>query len=109
MLDQRFLDELRSRTLLSNLVGRTTKLTRAGREFKACCPFHNEKTASFYINDEKGFYHCFGCQAHGDAIRWLTDQRGLPFMDAGKELADGAGGGRPAGCRPGGGCRSWAR
>ena len=70
---------------------RTTKLTRAGREFKACCPFHNEKTPSFYVNDEKGFYHCFGCQAHGDAIRWLTDQRGLPFMDAVKELADAAG------------------
>lgn len=91
MLDQRFLDELRSRTLLSGLIGRTVKLTRAGREFKACCPFHNEKTPSFYINDEKGFYHCFGCQAHGDAIRWLTDQRGLPFMDAIKELADAAG------------------
>jgi DNA primase len=90
-LSPQFLDELRARTTLSNLVGRTVKLTRAGREFKACCPFHNEKTASFYVNDEKGFYHCFGCQAHGDAIRWLTDQRGLPFMDAVKELADAAG------------------
>jgi DNA primase len=90
-LSPQFLDELRARTTLSNLIGRTTKLTRAGREFKACCPFHNEKTASFYVNDEKGFYHCFGCQAHGDAIRWLTDQRGLAFMDAVKELADAAG------------------
>jgi len=67
------------------------KLVRAGREFKACCPFHNEKTPSFTINDEKGFYHCFGCGAHGDAIRFLTDQRGLPFMDAVKELAAKAG------------------
>ncbi len=67
------------------------KLQRAGNEFKACCPFHNEKTPSFYVNDEKSFYHCFGCQAHGDAIRWLTDQRGLGFMDAVKELADAAG------------------
>ena len=58
---------------LSALVGRSVKLTKAGREWKACCPFHNEKTPSFYVNDEKGFYHCFGCQAHGDAIRWLTD------------------------------------
>jgi DNA primase len=90
-LSPAFLDELRARTTLSGLVGRTVKLTRAGREFKACCPFHNEKTASFYVNDEKGFYHCFGCQAHGDAIRWLTDQRGLAFMDAVKELADAAG------------------
>ncbi len=86
-----WLDELRSRTLLSALVGRTLKITKAGREFKGCCPFHNEKTPSFYVNDEKGFYHCFGCSAHGDAIRWMTDQRGLGFMDAVKELADAAG------------------
>ena len=90
-LSPAFLDELRARTTLSALVGRSLKLQRAGNEFKACCPFHNEKTPSFYVNDEKGFYHCFGCQAHGDAIRWLTDQRGLPFMDAVKELADQAG------------------
>lgn len=76
---------------MSALVGRTVKLTKAGREFRACCPFHNEKTPSFYVNDEKGFYHCFGCSAHGDAIRWMTDQRGLPFMDAIKELAQAAG------------------
>jgi DNA primase len=86
-----FLDELRARTTLSALIGRTVKITRAGREWKACCPFHNEKTPSFYINDDKGFYHCFGCSAHGDAIRWLTDQQGLPFMDAVKELASAAG------------------
>jgi DNA primase len=85
-----FLDELRARTTLSSLIGRTVKITRAGREWKACCPFHNEKTPSFTINDDKGFYHCFGCGAHGDAIRWLTDQRGLPFMDAVKELAAAA-------------------
>ena len=70
---------------------RTTKLLRAGREWKACCPFHNEKTPSFTVNDEKGFYHCFGCGAHGDVIRWMTDQRGLAFMDAVKELAAEAG------------------
>jgi DNA primase len=90
-LSPQFLDELRARTTLSTLIARTTKLQRAGREFKACCPFHKEKTPSFYVNDEKGFFHCFGCQAHGDAIRWLTDQRGLSFMDAVKELADAAG------------------
>lgn len=90
-LTPQWLDELRSRTLLSALVGRTLKLTKAGREFKGCCPFHNEKTPSFYVNDDKGFYHCFGCSAHGDAIRWMTDQRGLPFMDAVKELAQAAG------------------
>ena len=85
-----FLDELRMRTSLSTLIGRTIKVTKAGREYKACCPFHNEKTPSFTINDEKGFYHCFGCGAHGDAIRWMTDQRGLPFMEAVKELAQAA-------------------
>ncbi|MFM8499352.1 MAG: DNA primase [Chakrabartia sp.] len=86
-----WLDELRARTQLSTLVARTVKITKAGREYKGCCPFHNEKTPSFYVNDEKGFYHCFGCSAHGDAIRWMTDHRGLPFMDAVKELADAAG------------------
>ncbi len=90
-LSPQWLDELRSRTLLSALIGKSVKITRAGREWKACCPFHNEKTPSFTINDEKGFYHCFGCGAHGDAIRWMTDQRGLPFMDAVKELAGLAG------------------
>jgi DNA primase len=86
-----FLDELRARTHLSSLIAKTVKLTRAGREMRGCCPFHNEKTPSFYVNDDKGFYHCFGCSAHGDAIRWMTDQRGLPFMDAVKELAQAAG------------------
>jgi DNA primase len=90
-LTPQWLDELRSRTTLSALIGRTVKVTKAGREFKACCPFHNEKTPSFTINDEKGFYHCFGCSAHGDAIRWMTDQRGLSFMDAIRELAAEAG------------------
>ncbi|NWP89527.1 DNA primase, partial [Escherichia coli] len=61
-----FLDELRARTLLSGLIAKTVKLQKAGREFRACCPFHNEKTPSFYVNDDKGFYHCFGCGAHGD-------------------------------------------
>ncbi|WNO55031.1 DNA primase [Stakelama saccharophila] len=86
-----FLDELRSRITLSSLIGKSVKIRRAGREYKACCPFHQEKTPSFTINDDKGFYHCFGCGAHGDAIRWMTDQRGLPFMDAVKELAAAAG------------------
>jgi DNA primase len=90
-LSPAWLDELRARTTLSLLVGRTVKLSKAGREHKGCCPFHNEKTPSFYVNDDKGFYHCFGCSAHGDAIRWMTDQRGLSFIDAVKELADAAG------------------
>ena len=90
-LTPQFLDELRARTSLSALIGKTTKLQKAGREMRGCCPFHNEKTPSFYVNDDKGFYHCFGCSAHGDAIRWMTEQRGLPFIDAVKELAQAAG------------------
>ena len=90
-LSPQFLDELRARTTLSTLIGRSVKLVKAGREFKACCPFHNEKSPSFYVNDDKGFYHCFGCSAHGDAIRFLTEAKGLPFMDAVKELAAAAG------------------
>jgi DNA primase len=90
-LSPAFLDELRARVALSGVIGRTTRLTKAGHEFKACCPFHNEKSPSFTVNDQKGFYHCFGCGAHGDVIRWMTDQRGLSFMDAVKELASEAG------------------
>ncbi len=91
MLSPQWLDELRARVTLSSVVMRTTKLQRAGREWKACCPFHNEKSPSFTVSDEKGFYHCFGCGAHGDVIRWMTDQRGMAFMDAVKELAAEAG------------------
>src|SRR3954452_20468055 len=90
-LSPAFLDELRARTVLSAVIAPSVKLIRAGREWKACCPFHNEKTPSFTVNDDKGFYHCFGCGAHGDAIRFLTDQRGMQFMDAVKELAAKAG------------------
>ena len=90
-LSTAWLDELRARTTLSAVIAPSVKLIRAGREWKACCPFHNEKTPSFTVNDDKGFYHCFGCGAHGDAIRFLTDNRGMPFMDAVKELAGKAG------------------
>ena len=95
-LSPQWLDQLRTRVTLSSVIMRTTKLQRAGREWKACCPFHDEKTPSFTVNDQKGFYHCFGCGAHGDVIRWMTDQRGLTFMDAVKELAVTAGMEMPA-------------
>ena len=86
-----FLDEIRARVTLSAVIGRSIKIEKAGREYKACCPFHGEKTPSFTINDDKGFYHCFGCSAHGDVIRWITDHQGLGFIDAVKELAAEAG------------------
>ncbi|MXP28907.1 DNA primase [Porphyrobacter algicida] len=90
-LSPQWLDQLRSRITLSAVIGRNVRLQKAGREFKACCPFHDEKSPSFTVNDAKGFYHCFGCGAHGDAIRWLTDHQGMGFMDAVKELAAEAG------------------
>ena len=84
-------DELRARLTLSSVIMRTDKLLKAGREWKACCPFHDEKSPSFTVNDQKGFYHCFGCGAHGDVISWMVEQRGLSFIDAIKELAAEAG------------------
>lgn len=90
-LTPQWLDELRARTTLSSLIGKSVKLTKKGGEFAGCCPFHHEKTPSFTISDDKGFYHCFGCGAHGDAIRWLVDQGGLQFMDAVRDLAALAG------------------
>lgn len=90
-LTAQFLDEVRARTVLSALIARSVKLTRTGREFKACCPFHGEKTPSFTVNDDKGFAHCFGCGWHGDAFRWLQDHDGTAFIDAVRELAEAAG------------------
>ncbi len=90
-LSPAFLDELRARISLSGVIGRRVKLARAGREMKGCCPFHNEKSPSFFVNDDKGFYHCFGCGAHGDVIRFVVEQEGLGFIDAVKTLAAEAG------------------
>jgi DNA primase len=86
-----FLDQIRDNLTLSDLLRGRIKLTRAGREFKGCCPFHNEKTPSFYVNDDKQFYHCFGCGAHGDAIRFLVDHDNMRFPEAVEQLADKAG------------------
>src|SRR3546814_9080470 len=74
-LPDRFLDEIRSRTGLAEVVGRRVRLIRKGREFSGLCPFHNEKTPSFTVSEEKGFYHCFGCGAHGDVIRFVIDRK----------------------------------
>ncbi|MBX9786367.1 MAG: DNA primase [Alphaproteobacteria bacterium] len=87
----KFLDTLRSRLSLSEIVGEKVKLTRKGREYHGLCPFHHEKTPSFTVNNEKEFYHCFGCGAHGDAIRFLTEIHKFTFMEAVKELAARAG------------------
>lgn len=86
-----FLDELRNRLTLSEIIGRKVRLVRAGREFKGCCPFHREKTPSFTVNDEKHFYHCFGCGAHGDAVGFLMQHDNLAFPEAVEILAAQAG------------------
>ena len=86
-----FLDEIRARLTLSDIIGRSVKLTRKGREYTGLCPFHNEKTPSFTVSDDKNFYHCFGCGAHGDVISYLIENYGLSFPDAVERLAAEAG------------------
>lgn len=84
---QRFCDELRAKISIVDVVGSKVKLVRKGREYTACCPFHNEKTPSFTVNEAKGFYHCFGCGAHGDIIKFEMEANGLSFIDAVEKLA----------------------
>ena len=84
-----FLDDLRARTPLPALIGRKTRVVRSGRNWKACCPFHGEKTPSFYIYDDH--FHCFGCGAHGDAITFVMRAEGASFPEAVERLAAEAG------------------
>lgn len=84
-----FLDELRARTPLPPLIGRKTRLVKSGRNWKGCCPFHGEKTPSFYVYDDH--FHCFGCGAHGDAITFVMRAEGASFPEAVERLAAEAG------------------
>ena len=86
-----FLDELRARAGLADVIARRVKLTRRGREHVGLCPFHKEKTPSFTVNEEKGFYHCFGCQEHGSVIDFVMKTEGLSFPEAVEGLAATAG------------------
>ncbi len=86
-LPPQFLDDLRTRLPMSAVVGRRLRLVRAGREHKACCPFHKEKTPSFTVSDDKGFFHCFGCGAHGDIIGFVMRHDNLSFTEAVEHLA----------------------
>lgn len=86
-----FLDELKNRTSLAEVVGKRVKLTKKGHEYSGLCPFHNEKTPSFTLNEDKGFYHCFGCQAHGSAFDFVMETEGLGFREAVEKLAFEAG------------------
>lgn len=86
-----FLDELRSRLLPSEVIKKKVQLQHNGREHKGLCPFHKENTPSFTVSDEKGFYHCFGCGAHGDIIKFACETEGLHYVEAVKSLAQQAG------------------
>jgi DNA primase len=83
---QQLVQRARERHNLSDIVGRHTKLKKRGRELIGLCCFHHERTPSLEVNDAKGFYHCFGCGSHGDAIQFLVQKDGLSFMDALKTL-----------------------
>lgn len=86
-----FLDELRARLSVSEVVGKRVKLKKAGREWKGLSPFQQEKTPSFYVNDQKGFYHDFSSGKHGDIITFVMETDGLPFAEAVERLASMAG------------------
>ncbi|MEQ8395401.1 DNA primase [Thalassobaculum sp.] len=90
-LPQGFLDELRDRVSVSSMVGRRHALIRKGREFVSLCPFHSDSKPSLNIVDDKGFYHCFACGAHGDVIKFVMETEGLSFMEAIEQLAGVAG------------------
>ncbi len=91
LIPQDFIDDLIARADIVEVVGRRVQLKKAGREFKACCPFHDEKSPSFTVSPGKGFYHCFGCGAHGTAIGFLMEFDHLSFVDAIESLAGSMG------------------
>ncbi len=87
LIPQSFIDELIARTDIVEIIGLRVPLKKAGREYKACCPFHGEKTPSFWVSPEKQFYHCFGCGAHGTVLRFLMEHDRMAFPEAVEELA----------------------
>ncbi|HSC47717.1 MAG TPA: DNA primase [Gammaproteobacteria bacterium] len=86
-IPQAFIEELLSRADIVELIDKRVPLKKQGREFAACCPFHNEKTPSFYVSPVKQFYHCFGCGAHGTALSFLMEYEHMEFPEAVRELA----------------------
>ena len=90
-IPQDFIDDLVQRADIVEVIGSRVPLTKAGREYKARCPFHCEKTPSFWVSPQKGFYHCFGCGAHGTALGFLMEFERLDFPVAVEELARSVG------------------
>ncbi|HEY6079801.1 MAG TPA: DNA primase [Polyangiaceae bacterium] len=91
MIGQETIDRVRRETKVVELIGETVRLQRRGRSFTGLCPFHKEKTPSFHVNAERGFYHCFGCHASGDAIKFVQETEGLDFVEAVRSLAERVG------------------
>lgn len=91
LIPDSFIDELLARVDIVDVIERRVPLKKAGREWTACCPFHDERTPSFYVSPAKQFFHCFGCGAHGSAIKFLMDYERLEFPDAVEELAQSVG------------------
>ena len=91
-----FLDELRLRAPIADVVGRKVKLAKKGKEHLGLCPFHNEKTPSFTVSEDKSFYHCFGCGAHGDVVKFVMETEALSFPEAVERLAGEVGMALPA-------------
>ena len=90
-IPQSFIDDLLARVDIVEVIDSRVPLKKTGRDYTACCPFHNEKTPSFSVSQVKQFYHCFGCGAHGSAIGFLMDYEHLEFVEAIEELARGLG------------------
>ncbi|MFN7132743.1 MAG: DNA primase, partial [Myxococcales bacterium] len=90
-IPRHIVDDVRARTDIAEVVGRTVTLRRAGRNYSGLCPFHNEKTPSFNVVPDKGIFHCFGCGEGGDVFAFLMKTRGMSFFEAVKELGDAAG------------------
>ena len=91
MIPESFIQELLHRVDIVDLIDKHVPLKKAGANYAACCPFHNEKTPSFTVSPTKQFYHCFGCGAHGTAIGFLMEYSGLGFVDAVRDLAQQVG------------------
>src|SRR5882672_2749802 len=90
-IPQAFIDEIVARSDIVEIIGARVPLKKSGREFKACCPFHNEKSPSFWVSPDKQFYHCFGCGAHGTVVGFLMQYEKLGFLDTVADLAQRAG------------------
>src|SRR5688500_19676329 len=90
-IPRQFIDELMLRTDIVEVIDARVPLKKGGKDYKACCPFHQEKSPSFTVSPTKQFYHCFGCGAHGTAVGFLMEHAGLGFVEAVKDLAQSVG------------------